>query len=548
LIEAFSIAFEKTTEKVKRKAVVYKDAEGDIISVTNEDDFKVLLDYVQKNKDTLVKVRLIKRKMLGFGRKCHNKKKIEKNVHIRVKCDGCKKFPIIGNRFKCGKCKNFDYCDKCFAEKEKEHGHPFVKIETNDQKNVHHGVKCDGCEIAPILGIRYKCKECKKIDFCEKCFAEKEKEHGHEFFKIETNDQKNVHHFVACDGCGISPIVGIRYKCGICKNFDFCEKCEKEKGEEHGHCFIKIRQRNSFEEMKKKWIHRFMKFFRKTNPCNFKFGPPCHFQGFPGFNHHPWFPGRRFPKFDHFPRFWGKDCWNMKEEPKCEEGFKPPCKFPFDKCCKKKCRPCKEDKEIKDEKACEEQNEKICEKKCEKPCEKPCEKGMKTCKEKCDPFAKCWKKPCEKSGMCRPPFGMCRPPFGMCRPPFGMCRPPFGMCRPPSGMCRPPFGKCRPPFGMCRPPFGMCRPPFGKCRPPFGMNFHNSDIPQYNEDNEIKNEENYDEFEYQENPEEWYENEYEVPYDQYDYEANEWDTYDPYLDEEEQEEYEIDTHQKGEEK
>jgi len=43
---------------------------------------------------------------------------------------------------------------------------------------------------------------------------------------------------VACDGCGVGPIIGIRYKCSVCKNFDFCEVCEERVV--HEHPFIKI--------------------------------------------------------------------------------------------------------------------------------------------------------------------------------------------------------------------------------------------------------------------------------------------------------------------
>lgn len=45
---------------------------------------------------------------------------------------------------------------------------------------------------------------------------------------------------MTCDGCGVSPITAIRYKCLICHNFDFCENCES-KGT-HPHAFIKIRR------------------------------------------------------------------------------------------------------------------------------------------------------------------------------------------------------------------------------------------------------------------------------------------------------------------
>ena len=59
--------------------------------------------------------------------------------------------------------------------------------------------------------------------------------------KIENKIKNNVHSDYICDGCEADPIIGIRYKCAVCKDFDFCEKCEKTLGEKHGHPFLKIR-------------------------------------------------------------------------------------------------------------------------------------------------------------------------------------------------------------------------------------------------------------------------------------------------------------------
>lgn len=53
-------------------------------------------------------------------------------------------------------------------------------------------------------------------------------------------EKKIVHSTVKCDGCCIKPIPGTRYKCSICPNFDFCEKCEKEI-KHPNHAFLKIR-------------------------------------------------------------------------------------------------------------------------------------------------------------------------------------------------------------------------------------------------------------------------------------------------------------------
>lgn len=50
-----------------------------------------------------------------------------------------------------------------------------------------------------------------------------------------------VHPNVTCDGC-LKHLVGIRYKCSVCRDFDYCEKCEEAYSQSHGHCFIKIRK------------------------------------------------------------------------------------------------------------------------------------------------------------------------------------------------------------------------------------------------------------------------------------------------------------------
>jgi len=124
----------------------------------------------------------------------------------------------------------------CPFKQQQQHGSP--------QSNVHYGVECDGCHQAPIVGVRYKCEKCDNFDFCDKCNGKVEHDKTHTFKTItepqmrggcrrwnhcnphpQTQAQGNVHYSVACDGCGKFPIEGIRYKCEQCDNFDFCEKC-----------------------------------------------------------------------------------------------------------------------------------------------------------------------------------------------------------------------------------------------------------------------------------------------------------------------------------
>jgi hypothetical protein len=55
-------------------------------------------------------------------------------VHERVICDGCGKGPIVGARFKCSVCQDFDFCSVCEATK--QHDHPFLKINKPEQAPV----------------------------------------------------------------------------------------------------------------------------------------------------------------------------------------------------------------------------------------------------------------------------------------------------------------------------------------------------------------------------------------------------------------------------
>ena len=53
-----------------------------------------------------------------------------------------------------------------------------------------------------------------------------------------------IHEGVECDGCGVAPIVGVRYKNAVLKDFDYCEKCEASRPDEktRDHAFIKINE------------------------------------------------------------------------------------------------------------------------------------------------------------------------------------------------------------------------------------------------------------------------------------------------------------------
>ena len=41
-----------------------------------------------------------------------------------------------------------------------------------------------------------------------------------------------------CDGCGMLPLKGYRYKCALCEDYNLCENCVEDVS--HNHPFLKI--------------------------------------------------------------------------------------------------------------------------------------------------------------------------------------------------------------------------------------------------------------------------------------------------------------------
>lgn len=185
-----------------------KRNEEDIKNKTIEDWKNCLLnktqEFTNKLANTLKEIPLFNLTLNGEEDKKENKslEKNEKEIHYCVRCDGCGMHPLIGKRFKCKQCPNFDFCEACLEKNKDTHKHEFTQITKN------------------------------KI-FKAKTIKEEKKE------ELKLAD-KIVHFGVKCDGCGTFPIIGCRYKCVICNNFDFCEECENKKGEEHNHPFMKI--------------------------------------------------------------------------------------------------------------------------------------------------------------------------------------------------------------------------------------------------------------------------------------------------------------------
>ena len=55
--------------------------------------------------------------------------------------------------------------------------------------DVHEGIKCDGCEMNPIRGLRFKCLDCPDFDLCEECYNRE----VHKHHKMKSITTKGMH-------------------------------------------------------------------------------------------------------------------------------------------------------------------------------------------------------------------------------------------------------------------------------------------------------------------------------------------------------------------
>jgi next-to-BRCA1 protein 1 len=116
----------------------------------------------------------------------------------------------------------------------------------NPGRNVRHSAVCDGCEKF-IYGVRHKCLNCPDWDFCPECIKSAKFIHpAHRFVPIyeplaEPVSSGNRHYGIFCDGplCKdkdrLSHIEGVRYKCAVCHDTDFCANCEAHPSNRHNH-------------------------------------------------------------------------------------------------------------------------------------------------------------------------------------------------------------------------------------------------------------------------------------------------------------------------
>ncbi|KAG2120598.1 uncharacterized protein F5147DRAFT_662586 [Suillus discolor] len=196
-------------------------------------------------------------------------------IHQNILCDNCNEV-IVGVRRKCLDCPDYDLCTPCIESGAAERHNPFHEffdIEIPGRVLVHtvfsgsgergvspnsgsaiadsprtsaatpvstietirHCAACNLCD-SPIVGDRFKCVNCPDFDTCANCFKITGEQHPyHGFVRVSKPSDlvmrnavtNRTTHYATCDACR-ETIRGVRYKCmhPSCPDFDLCQNCE----------------------------------------------------------------------------------------------------------------------------------------------------------------------------------------------------------------------------------------------------------------------------------------------------------------------------------
>jgi hypothetical protein len=237
--------------------ISYEDTNGELMELMKQSDYRDMVKYgMSLHSSKKIRIRLLVREIKEF---IQTREIQQKNAELLNHCkelSSCNKLreekifqeEEIRNKLK-NKCKE----DNERLRKSQE-SHVIEKIKIELKENLRKSkIKQEDEFSLDLSKLITKNLEIAKEEIIKKTVTEATKlieQIQHQEIqnsslaynsRLLKSISKIEHKNIKCHDCGISPIIGCRYKCTICKNMDFCQVCE-EKNAEHGHPFIKIRE------------------------------------------------------------------------------------------------------------------------------------------------------------------------------------------------------------------------------------------------------------------------------------------------------------------
>jgi len=186
---------------------------------------------------------VLEKNLEGLASKKDNKQETTKPCMVRhrgIRCDGCDMVPIIGNRYHSTNLPDYDLCEKC---------HQGMK-ETNIKFSVIEKPMSQRCINKYVE--TFPTKPVQKRNNCVP--AQKSKKLNPDF----------IHGRHTCDGCLKSPIVGLRYNSLSVKDYDLCSECfAKTEGSDIAFEAVELERDRNRQHVWKKKVERKLRLSEK---------------------------------------------------------------------------------------------------------------------------------------------------------------------------------------------------------------------------------------------------------------------------------------------
>merc|ERR1712228_47224 len=151
-------------------------------------------------------------------------------IHFGVECDLCGMYPIIGDRYKCSICPDWDCCTAC----EPKHDHPLIKFKKASKQHQNASFKGLGELFGKLSQSVVESKEAEGVDAetVVDCVC------GAKMCHVRARDAYKRCNTVYCDDCGVQLFNEMVFHCPRGyddlhhKNgYDLCPKCAVVKKE-----------------------------------------------------------------------------------------------------------------------------------------------------------------------------------------------------------------------------------------------------------------------------------------------------------------------------
>jgi Zinc finger, ZZ type len=158
-------------------------------------------------------------------------------THLGIACGNCNSNPIIGNRYKCMQCPNYDLCSQCFNHK-MHNFHPIGVIyapgqmpspipQCQQQPQAYPQQQQPQYSAQPSIFFQ-QTQPLQQVNQSQSNifpFFQSIFESAPQPFPFAPT-KPQTHMGTKCNHCNNSPIIGNRYNCTQCFGYDLCENCK----------------------------------------------------------------------------------------------------------------------------------------------------------------------------------------------------------------------------------------------------------------------------------------------------------------------------------